>query len=128
MGFLITLGGKLMNYYNTGKKDFIKQWMKVGLIDLWPYALLDFLGIMLFLGPFINQEIYQILIETELLAVYILGALMFIISSSLTDVWFRKLFTQLEYMDYFTRDKTRKNIYKEVIDHGNDITHTNSDT
>jgi len=117
-----------MHYYNTGKKDFIKQWMKVGLIDLWPYALLDFLGIMLFLGPFINQEIYQILIETELLAVYILGALMFIISSSLTDVWFRKLFTQLEYMDYFTRDKKRKNIYKEVIDHGNDVTHTKSDT
>lgn len=112
-------------YYNTGKKDFMKKWMKTGLIDLWTYALLDFFGFMLFFGPFIHIEIYNLLNTSSdiVLVSYLMGTLTFIISSLLTDQWFKKIFQILERDDYMTHDISRKNIYK-VKKNGNDIIHT----
>lgn len=113
-----------MKYYNTGKKDFMKNWMKVGLIELWPYALLDLLGFILFLGPFINQEIYQLLVDSnDVLVSYLMGVLMFAVSYAMTNAWFEKIFKILVRNDYLTTDISRKNIYKE-LNNGNDTIDT----
>jgi len=111
-------------YYNTGKKDFMKKWMKVGLIDLWAYALLDFLGLILFLGPFINEEIYQLLVDSnDVLVPYLMGVIMFAVSHGMTHAWFEKIFKILVRNDYLTTDISRKNIYKD-LKNGNDTVDT----